>query len=116
MAKAKKQATKAPSLQEPPKIYEGIRGNAGAVKKGAEITQTDAETRRRNGEDVIVCGPDRVTNRRLAGQIERNAIGREPKCCFPHLSAGRMSLPHWQPDPRPPEGHTFYETDKLKAT
>jgi hypothetical protein len=24
-------------------------------------------------------------------------------------------LPHFQPDPRPPEGHTFYETQRLKA-
>jgi hypothetical protein len=98
-----------------PKIHEATRGNTGSVRKGPEITQSQAEARRKAGLDIVVCGPDRVANRTLAGLIERNANGKA-KCCFPHLSAGSRSLPHWQPDPRPPEGHSFYETDNLKAT
>lgn len=115
MAKAKKSPLTSQQPKVAPKIHEATLGNAGAVKKSTEITQAMAETRRKAGLDVVVCGPDRVGNRRLAGEIERNANGGA-KCCFPHLSAGSRSLPHWQPDPRPPEGHTFYETDKLKAT
>jgi hypothetical protein len=35
---------------------------------------------------------------------------------FPHAKAGPKSLPHCQPSDRPPEGHTFYETEKRKAS
>jgi hypothetical protein len=115
MAKAKKPAQTTPKPKVAPKIYEATLGNAGSVRKGAEITQVEAVARRKAGLDVVVCGPDRVENRRVAGEIERTANGKA-KCCFPHLSAGSRSLPHWQPDPKPPKGHTFYETDKLKAT
>ncbi len=101
--------------EQPPEIYEAMLGNAGSVKKGVPITQTQAEERRRNGLDVVVCGSNRGANRRLAGLIERNAV-KKAKCCPPHLSAGGRSLPHWQPDPRPPDGHSFYETDNLKAS
>ena len=38
-----------------------------------------------------------------------------PKRCPPHPNAGVHALPHYQPDPRPPDGHTFYETTNLKA-
>lgn len=97
-----------------PTIHEATLGNAGSVRKGKEITQAEAENRRKAGLDFVVCGPDRVVNRRLAGTIERAASGNA-KCCFPHLSAGSRSLPHWQPDPRPPERHSFYETDNRQA-
>ena len=31
------------------------------------------------------------------------------------IIAGPFALPHFQPDPRPPEGHVFYVTDHRKA-
>src|SRR5262249_19032870 len=107
MAKVKKPKPAHPKVA--PKIHEATLGGAGSVRKGPEITQAEAEKRRKAGLDIVVCGPDRVTNRLLAGKIERNANGKA-KCCFPHPSAGSRSLPHWQPDPRPPDGHSFYET------
>ena len=61
-----------------------------------------------------MCGDDLAANRRLAGEIERNATGGV-KRCPPHDSAGEHALPHYQPDPRPPDGHTFYETPHRKA-
>ena len=30
-------------------------------------------------------------------------------------NAGPLALPHHQPDPRPPDGHTFYETPNRKT-
>jgi hypothetical protein len=80
----------------------------GAVIKGKQITQPEAEARRKVGEDVVVCGDDIAANRRLAQTIETNANGLV-KRCIPHESAGPRSLPHYQPVSRPPEGHTFYE-------
>jgi hypothetical protein len=40
------------------------------VVKGAEITQAQAEARRRAGDDVVVCGPNLALNRALAKTIE----------------------------------------------
>src|SRR5271167_3877059 len=97
MAKGKKSKPASSASKLPPKIHEATRGNAGSVRKGKEITQVEAESRRQAGLDIVVCGPDKKTNRRLAGQIEQNAHGNS-KCCPPHL--GPRSLPHWQPDPR----------------
>ncbi|MGD9713073.1 MAG: hypothetical protein AB7V46_13520 [Thermomicrobiales bacterium] len=97
-----------------PTIHEATRLGGGAVRKGSQITQADAEKRRQNGLDVVVCGPTLGPNSALAQQIEANANGRW-KRCFPHQSAGPNALPHYQPDPRPPEGHTFYETPNRKA-
>src|SRR5215472_12269568 len=98
-----------------PLIFEASLGLRGAVIKGAAITQAEAEARRKAGRDVVVCGPDLAANRRLAGTIEANANGKV-KRCPPHSSAGPHALPHYQPDPRPPEGHTFYETPHRKAS
>jgi hypothetical protein len=61
-----------------------------------------------------VCGPDLKQNRSLAYTIERNANG-SAKRCPPHPNAGPNALPHYQPDPRPPAGHAFYETPNRKA-
>ena len=108
---AKKAARPAPA---PPTIYEATRGNNGAVVKGAQITQSQAEARRRAGDDVVVCGPSLGLNRSLAKTIEQNANGTW-KLCPPHLNEGPYALPHCQPDPRPSDRHTFYETPNRKA-
>jgi len=97
-----------------PQIYEAVLVANGAVKKGKVISQTQAEVRRRAGQDVVVCGGELTENRRTAFLIEANANGAV-KRCPPHPNAGPQSLPHFQPDPRPPEGHTFYETPNRKA-
>jgi len=110
MAKSQK-AVSPPAL---PRAYEASRGADGAVIKGNPLTQAQAELRRNAGQDVVVCGTDLAANRRLAGLIERNA-NRSAKRCPPHANAGAYALPHYQPDPRPPDGHTFYETPNRKA-
>jgi hypothetical protein len=89
-------------------------GPGGSVIKGIEITRAVAEDLRRRGRDVVVCGTDLAVNRNLARDIEQGANGSY-KRCGPHPNAGPDALPHYQPDPRPPEGHTFYETSNRKA-
>lgn len=106
-------ATPAPPVA--PQIYEAALGGGGSVRKGAAITQAQAEARRKAGLDVVVCGPDLGANRSLAGVIERNANGTAKRCPPHYDSAGSRALPHYQPDPRPPDGHTFYETPNRKA-
>lgn len=86
----------------------------GGVKKGNVITQAQAEAFRKGGRDVVVCGPDHGANMDLARVIEENANGHW-KRCGPHRGAGPNALPHYQPDPRPPDGHTFYETANRHA-
>jgi hypothetical protein len=88
-------------------------GPSGAVEYGEEIDFAAAVARRQAGSDVVVRGNDLRSNRLLARSIE-SAVGpctRED----PHEDAGPHALPHYQPDPRPPAGHTFYETQRLKA-
>jgi hypothetical protein len=97
-----------------PTIHEAARGVGGAVIKGAQITLAQAEARRKAGLDVVVCGPTLGPNSNLAQTIEANANGTW-KRCPPHATAGPNALPHYQPDPRPPAGHTFYETPNRKA-
>jgi hypothetical protein len=85
----------------------------GGVRRGAELTQAEAETRRRAGLDIVVCGDDTFATCNLARAIE-NAIGP----CYhdgPHWSAGLYSLPHWQQRTPPPPGHSFYETNVTRA-
>jgi hypothetical protein len=79
----------------------------GVVRRIGAITLAEAIDLRRNGEDVVVCGDDRGANRRLAGHIERTANGNAIAHPPHHASAGIRALPHWQPNPRPPEGHTY---------
>lgn len=98
----------------PPQIFEASLGSTGSVVKGAPITQSQAEARRKTGQDVVVCGSDLSANRRLAEAIEK-AANDHVKRCPPHASSGPNALPHYQPDPRPPSGHTFYETPNRKA-
>jgi hypothetical protein len=90
-----------------PTIHEATLGAAGAVVRvQPPITQAQAEALRRNGGEVVVCGPDPGANRALARDLEQNANGSY-KRCPPHANAGPHALPHYQPDPRPPQGHTF---------
>jgi hypothetical protein len=89
------------------------RGLPGAVVSGVLIDFDTAVARRQSGLDVVVCGSDTASNRRLAGAVEA-AVG----ACFrsdPHRRAGPLALPHFQQVQPPPDGHTFYETDKRKA-
>jgi hypothetical protein len=106
-------AAPAPSQQQPA-IHEATRLPGGAVRKGKAITQAQAEALRQSGQDVVVCGPSHVVNMNLARDIEYNANGSY-KRCGPHAWAGPNGLPHYQPDPRPPSGHTFYETANRHA-
>jgi hypothetical protein len=107
-------APTASSPLSPPQIFTATRGANGAVVKGNQITQPQAEVLRRAGQDVVVCGTNLAANRQLAFTIERNANGNA-KRCPPHKNAGPLALPHYQPDPRGVAGHTFYETPNLKA-
>ncbi|MFL6216685.1 MAG: hypothetical protein ACJ74J_22575 [Blastocatellia bacterium] len=113
MAK-KKLAISPPGPSSTPQIYEASLGANGSVIKGQPLTQAQAEVRRQKGQDVVVCGASLSANRSVAGTIERNANG-SAKRCPPHPNAGSLALPHYQPDPRPPAGHTFYETPNRKA-
>ena len=113
MGKKQKQPAPLPSPPSP-RIYEASLGANGAVVKGQPITQAQAEARRQSGEDVLVGGGSIDANRSLARTIEQNANGAY-KRCPPHAQAGPNALPHFQPFPRPPAGHTFYETAHCKA-
>ncbi len=101
---AKKKPTSTPPVPPPqPQAYEATLGANGSVVRGQAVTQVQAEARRQAGQDVVVCGPNLSANRSLAGAIERNANG-SAKRCPPHVNAGPLALPHYQPDPRPPGG------------
>jgi hypothetical protein len=76
----------------PPEIFAAIRVGGGGVQKGAKLTQAQAENERKNGNDVVVCGPIDADNQTMAQAIE-TAAG-PPKQCVPHLkSAGPGALP-----------------------
>src|SRR5438876_212120 len=106
-----------PPPTQPARIYEATLepGPSGLVVCGAELDLEGAIDRRRAGGDVVVCGDDTKANAQLAKTIEL-AIGPY-LLAAPHRRAGPHALPHCQPDPRPPAGHTFYETEnpKMKA-
>jgi hypothetical protein len=111
--KGKKKPRRAPAqpaaTSAPPTIHEATRLAGGGVRKGQVITRAQAETLRKHGGDVVVCGAEHAANMALARDIEQSANGNW-KRCGPHRNAGPNALPHYQPDPRPPAGHTFYET------
>ena len=98
----------------PPAIFAASLGRNGAVNCGISLTETQAVSFRQLGLDVVICGTNLAANRQLARKIESSANGHI-KLCPPHKNAGRFALPHCQPDPRPPAGHTFYETPKRQA-
>jgi hypothetical protein len=114
MAKKRPSPTTPTSPPQTPQVYEAKLGANGAVVRGMALTQTQAEAKRKAGDDVVVCGPNLSANRRLAGAIEKNANGSS-KRCPPHQNAGPLALPHYQPDPRPPQGNTFYETPNRRS-
>ena len=102
-----------------PTIREAIAplGQYGRVFKGTVIDKNTAIARRKAGLDIVVCGDDKDANRQLAKEIEAAAVGTgNYRRHDPHpLSAGPDALPHYQPKVRPPDGHSFYETARLKA-
>ena|SRR5581483_4753906 len=111
---AKAEAGSAIPAPPPPAICEATVLPGGGVQRGNAITQVQAEARRQNGQDVVVCGANHAANMNLARAIEQNANGSY-KRCGPHAWTGPNGLPHYQPDPRPPAGHTFYETANRHA-
>ena len=74
----------------------------------------EAVDRRKNGYNVVVCGPDPKANRTRAEQIEINANGNVVHH-GPSGTAGVNALWHYQPNPRGPQGHTFYESSGRSA-
>jgi hypothetical protein len=98
-----------------PTIYEAERasGPSGAVLYGSEISFDVALTLRKSEKDVVVRGEDYREIRRLANKIE-SAVGPAERQ-NPHTRAGSLVLPHYQQINKPPEGHTFYETEKRKS-
>jgi len=99
-----------------PVIYEATRATdgTGAVSCGAELDVAAAIQRRRNGEDVVVCGSNKTKNYKVATTIETQ-VGRWVRHLKHTLSAGVSALPHLQQLNPPPDGHTFYETENAKA-
>jgi hypothetical protein len=83
------------------------------VIRGAEVTIAEAVQERRAGRDIVVCDGEHRDNYRVAVSIEL-MIGVYQRHS-PHLNAGQYALPHVQQLTPPPEGHTFYETDRRKA-
>jgi hypothetical protein len=96
-----------------PEIYEATRAadGSGAVDRGKQLTQQEAEANRQMGLDIVVCGSDEGANWQLARSIELavSPAGQRPKAHGPHL--GPLSLPHWQSGSGSPPGHSFYETE-----
>jgi hypothetical protein len=105
-----------PAAVSAPTIHEAERepGPSGAILRGEELEMVEAVARRLAGEDVVVCGLDTDTNRRLAYQVEVG-VGPPGRPQAPHKNAGPLSLPHYHQLSRSPEGHTFYETNKRKT-
>jgi len=89
----------------------GFRANE-CCAKGSEIDLATAIARRLAGLDIVVCGDDLKANYDLAMKVE-SAVGPWERQGF-HKRPGPQSLPHLQPSVRPPEGHSFYETDNPK--
>lgn len=104
---------KAAAPPHPPTIHRATRGSLGRVIRGGEISEVEAVEERRQGRDVVVCGDTLKANRAVAQAIEAQ-VG--PYAAGPpHTRLGPYALPHFQPEPRGPAGHTFYETDTRKA-
>jgi hypothetical protein len=97
-----------------PKLHRATRGSLGRVVRGAELSEAEAIAAYRAGNDIVVCGGTGAANRALAQKIA-NAVGPNKRGVPHQKRAGPHALPHFQPDPRPPDGHVFYETDKRKA-
>lgn len=98
----------------PSGVYEASLSPNGAVIRGKKLTMKEAEENRKKGYDVVVCGTDVKSNRQRAEMIEASANGKV-RHCGPHPNAGMHALWHFQPDPRGPKGHTFYESPGRSA-
>src|SRR5262249_22864543 len=98
-----------------PRIHEATlaSGASGAVLRGAEMDEAAAVARRQAGLEVVVCGDDLDANREAARAIEA-AVGTYEQQRF-HRRAGPLALPHFQQRKQPPDGHTFYETEKRNS-
>ena len=94
-------------------IHRATRGSRGKVIRGQEISEDEAVEEREAGRDIVVCDGTVRENRRVAARIE-GAVGPYIRQ-DPHKNAGPYALPHFQQETPPPEGHSFYETDNLKA-
>jgi len=92
-------------------------GPNGAVYRGPICNLGQAVTLRKAGKDVVVCDGTLAENRDLAKQIEESVVGFGNVLEHaPHMTiAGPQALPHFQPNHRPPQGHTFFETTTQKA-
>src|SRR4051794_21837141 len=108
--------TTSTSAKPSPEIHEATRATdgSGAVIKGALLTKAQAELRRQNGLDVVVCGSDELSNYLLAADIE-SAAGPWTHHRPHPINAGPQALPHFQQRRKPPRGHCFYETTTRKA-
>ena len=99
-------------------IHKAIRvmDGSGAIKKSMDISKTEAIRLRMIGDDVVVCGDDLKSNRKIAQEIEA-AVGPYVRH-VPHISSGVLALPHFQQLNPPPVGHTFYEAEfrRVKGT
>jgi hypothetical protein len=121
MGRKKKKDDKEPQpasgpAAKPQEIFEarlGPKGTGSVIRVPPPITEAQAIALRQAGVDVVVCGPDKSANSAKAQAIEQAANGPWRRC-KPHVNAGPDAMPHYQPDPRGPDGHTFYETDTHK--
>jgi hypothetical protein len=84
------------------------------VQKLTLLTRAQAETRRQNGQDIVVCGPDDLDNRPLAADLEA-AAGPWLHHRADPATTGPRALPHFQQRRPPPRGHSSYETATNKA-
>jgi hypothetical protein len=97
-------------------IYEAERipGPDGAVERSDNpIPEADAVLRLQSGKDIVVCGGVRRANRNKARELMTSAfVGFEED----EQHQGRMSLPHFHPPNRTPEGiHAFFEAPPRHA-
>jgi len=116
MAKSRKGSRPKPTPNdEEPIIHEATLGPNCSVIKGDVISEREAARIRRRGGNIVVCGPDTVANSDLAKRIEAS-VHSTIRSCRPHSQAGPEALPHCHEWPRTTRGgHSFWETDKLKA-
>ena len=106
----------------PPKIFAAdapANVNGAVFWHGCELTVEAAINLRRSGQNIVVRGNDKMTNRRIAEQIEAG-VGQYTTDKPHKTSAGQGALPHCHQVPdaagnRVPAGHSFYEVDKTKS-
>lgn len=85
-------------------------GPEGAVERhGEPLTDEEAITALRSGEDIVVCGPERRPNRNKARTLADAAFGSSTEEAA-HERAGRMALPHFHDSERISPAHAFYES------